>query len=227
MATRTYGQFCALARTLDVVGGRWTLLVVRDLLGGPKRYSDLLEGLPGIGTSLLAERLKHLEAEGLIRRRVLPPPAASTVYELTELGDELGRALMPLVAWGAVHLLSRPRLDGEVFRAEWPLLVARVLMDPGRVRGLNAVYEFRVAGSVAHLRVEDGRVSVQPGPAPGEPDVVLTSDLDTFVAVGTGRIDPRQARADGRMRVDGEPDAVRRFLSTVTPVGSGEAARAH
>src|SRR3712207_6674695 len=100
MSGRSYDQFCALAKALDVLGERWTLLVVRELLLGPKRYSDLLEGLPGIGTNLLATRLKTLEANGLVARRRLPAPAASTVYELTDRGRGLEPALYELMRWG-------------------------------------------------------------------------------------------------------------------------------
>src|SRR3712207_3261653 len=100
MSGRSYDQFCGLAKALDVLGERWTLLVVRELLLGPKRYSDLLEGLPGIGTNLLAARLKALEASGLVGRRRLPPPAASNVYELTERGRALEPAIFELIRWG-------------------------------------------------------------------------------------------------------------------------------
>src|SRR5918996_4677686 len=104
MGKRRYDQYCALARALDVVGERWTLLLVRELLLGPRRYTDLLGGLPGIGTNLLADRLRYLEQVGLVRRRVLPPPAGSTVYELTELGRELEPTVFALGRWGA-HFL--------------------------------------------------------------------------------------------------------------------------
>src|SRR4051794_27610243 len=99
MAKRSYEQFCGLARALDLVGERWTMLLVRDLSLGPQRYSDPLSGLPGIGSGLLADRLKQLEADGVVQRAHLPPPAAVTVYELTESGQELARALIPLAVW--------------------------------------------------------------------------------------------------------------------------------
>ena len=92
---RSYGQYCTLAKTLDVVGGRWTLLVVRELLGGPRRFGDLMDGLPGIGTNLLSERLRELQEAGVIEKRVLPPPAGSTVYELTARGQALEKACRP------------------------------------------------------------------------------------------------------------------------------------
>src|SRR5258707_12347535 len=114
---RSYGQFCAAAKALDVVGERWTLLVVRELLLGPRRFTDLLAALPGLGTSLLASRLKQLEAAGVIRREQLPPPAGSWVYQITDAG--LGGALVvkALADWGA-GLLETPG-PGEAVRAAW------------------------------------------------------------------------------------------------------------
>src|SRR5918994_1233190 len=117
MGKRRYDQYCALARALDVVGERWTLLLVRELLLGPKRYTDLLEGLPGIGTNLLAARLKELERNGVVERVRLAPPAASTVYELTEYGRRLEPAVIALTQWGG-RRLGRPK-QGEHFRPEW------------------------------------------------------------------------------------------------------------
>src|SRR5919106_979619 len=99
MAKRSYPQYCALARAFDVIGERWTPLLLRELSVGPRRYADLQVALPGVGTSLLAARLKELEAEGLVRRRFLSPPAARWVYDLTEDGRELADALLPLARW--------------------------------------------------------------------------------------------------------------------------------
>src|SRR5215207_9479322 len=101
VSRRTYDQYCAVARALDVVGERWTLLLVRELLTGPKRFKDLLEGLPGIGTNLLTNRLKRLEGEEIVQRATLPPPAGSNVYELTELGWSLEPVIVSLSRWGA------------------------------------------------------------------------------------------------------------------------------
>ena len=110
---RSYGQHCTVARALDAVGERWTLLLVRELSTGPKRFKDLLGGLPGIGTNLLAGRLKALEGEGIVRRATLPPPAGSNVYELTELGRGLEPVVVALSRWGA-RLLDAPREDDEL-----------------------------------------------------------------------------------------------------------------
>src|SRR5438093_5029966 len=114
MPQRSYGQYCPLAKTLDLVGERWTLLLVRELALGPRRFTDLQTNLPGIGTSMLSSRLKHLEQHGIAERTRLPPPAASAVYELTTHGLGLWRALLPLVRWGT-RLLGE-RTPDEVFR---------------------------------------------------------------------------------------------------------------
>ena len=114
VSRRTYDQYCAVARALDVVGERWTLLLVRELLTGPKRFKDLLDGLSGIGTTLLTARLKDLEGKGILRRTILPPPAGSKVYELTDLGHSLEPVVMALSRWG-LKLLDAPRRE-EVSR---------------------------------------------------------------------------------------------------------------
>src|SRR3954447_24985256 len=108
MAKRSYDQYCPAARALDVLGERWTLLVVRDLLVGPRRYTDLLEGLPGIGPNVLADRLRHLQDVGIVRRTTLPRPAASTVYELTELGQALRPVVQELTRWG-LNMMGIPK----------------------------------------------------------------------------------------------------------------------
>ena len=101
---KSYNQFCALAYALDVVGERWTLLIIRELLAGPRRFTDLIDGLPGVSTNLLTERLKSLEQRGLVRRRTLPPPAGSTVYELTCIGRGIEQAVLELGRWGSQFL---------------------------------------------------------------------------------------------------------------------------
>ncbi len=130
MDRRAYNQFCALATALDRIGERWTLLVIRELLVGPKRYSDLREGLPGIAANLLAQRLRTLEADGLIRKRRLPKPAASTVYELTDLGRDLEPALLALMRWGS-GFMGRPTAD-QVVRTSWFGLALKALAGAER-----------------------------------------------------------------------------------------------
>ncbi len=208
---RSYGQYCAIAKTLDLIGERWTLLLIRELAFGPKRYSDVLAGVPGMNTTLLAQRLRDLEADGIVAKRTLPPPAASTVYELTEMGIELAWALLPLVGWGARYALG-PRADDEYFRVEWPLLALSASMDPALIADVDATYEFRVGDSTGHVTIRAGRVRVGSGPAEA-PDVTLTTDAETFVAVGTGKLAAPEAVASGRLTVDGEAEAVAIFTS--------------
>ena len=127
MAKRSYGQYCALARAFDVLGERWTPLLLRELAIGPRRYADLLEGLPGVSPSLLTQRLRELEEDGIVQRSYLPPPAARAVYELTDDGVGLATALVPLARWGARRL--RPRREDETFSLSWVLLFLRATAD--------------------------------------------------------------------------------------------------
>src|SRR5437016_12941211 len=150
-APRSYDQYCAVARGLDVIGDRWTLLLVRDLLLGPKRYKDLLSGLPGIGTNLLADRLKELEAAGLIERTVLPPPAGSTVYQLTETGQALEPVMVSLGRWGARFLGAPKKSDIMVPRAYF--VAMRGVFNPEAAAGLNETYEGRIAGLVLEVPI--------------------------------------------------------------------------
>src|SRR5215210_8964446 len=118
MSQRGYQQYCALARTLDVAGDRWTLLIVRELTPGPRRFTDLIDDLGGISRKLLSDRLRGLQRDGIVTRHTLPPPAARQVYALTDDGRDLARAIGPLIAWGARRIGTRA--PGETFRARWP-----------------------------------------------------------------------------------------------------------
>ena len=170
MATmrKRYEQYCPVAHALDLVGERWALLVVRELMHGPKRYTDLAEHLPGIGTNILASRLRDLEACGIVRKRTLPPPAASRVYELTEYGQGLRPAIRELALWGA-RSLGPPTVEDELFEGWLSNAVDTVLAPiapPGR-------FEFRVGDEVASL--VDGEAKA--GPVE-DPDVVVEGDPD-------------------------------------------------
>jgi DNA-binding HxlR family transcriptional regulator/putative sterol carrier protein len=208
MGVRSYKQFCPAARALDLVGERWTLLVVRELLSGPKRYTDLQDGLPGIGPNVLAERLRSLEAGGLVRKRRLPPPAASTVYELTELGLGLRPVVLGLFRWG-LQLIDQPDGDETVRASYWlPAIqsAARPEMLPAQT---NDVYEFRIGEEILTIRVQQGAIEVAAGPATA-PDLVLSTDHQTFAGLGMGRISSPEAIADGLITVDGDPAAAQR-----------------
>ena len=165
-----YDQYCPVAHALDLVGDRWALLVVRELMHGPKRYTDLNEHLPGIGTNILASRLRDLEACGIVTKRTLPPPAASRVYELTDYGRDLKPAMRELALWGA-RSLGPPTADDELFPGWLSNAVDVVLADdapPGR-------FEFRVGDEVASL--VDG--VAHDGPA-DDPDVVVEGDAEAL-----------------------------------------------
>ena len=184
VARKTYGQFCGLAHALDVVGERWTLLIVRELGTGPKRYTDLADALPGIGTSLLATRVRQLETDGVIQRRLaVGQPGSAVVYELSEAGRELALALIPLATWGARHQMTDADIGREAFRAEWLLsfLAADLTGDTDPVP--DAVYEFHIGDSTACLQVRGGRMRVAPGPAATPPDVTVRAAAPTVAAL--------------------------------------------
>lgn len=209
MGARSYNQFCALARALDVVGERWTLLLVRELLLGPRRYKDLLAGLPGIGTNLLADRLKELERLGVVARRTLPAPAGSAVYELTELGRGLEPAVFALGRWGA-HFLQ-PRREGDASEPGWFFVSIRSTFRPEAAAGLRESYEFLIDGVRFHALVDRGQARTGQGPATN-PDAVFTTDLDSFIGLLSGELSPRAGRADGKVAVEGDASALERFV---------------
>ncbi|MEU8546189.1 winged helix-turn-helix transcriptional regulator [Streptomyces roseoverticillatus] len=205
---RSYDQFCPAARALDVVGGRWTLLIVRELLLGPRRYSDLADGLPGIGPNVLAERLRTLREAGIVTQAKLAPPAGTTVYELTELGAAMRPVVDELTRWG-LRFLDVPPRPGERYRIGWLLGCVRAGFRPEAARGVNETYEVNVDGDVFHLRVEDGTLDVRHGPATGPaPACILTTDLATFMALGARLLDVPEALRRGLARVEGGPGAV-------------------
>jgi len=208
-AKRSYGQHCTVARALDVVGERWTLLVVRELSTGPKRFKDLLGGLPGIGTNLLAARLKRLEAEGIVGRATLPPPAGSNVYELTVLGKELEPVLVALSRWGA-RLLDDPGEDNEV-RAGWAAVALRSAVPEGASDGRPGTYGFRIDGEAFHLRVGSEEVEVRQGSAPDH-DLLVQGDAGTLLAVASGRLSPEEAVQSGALKVEEEREGDREAL---------------
>lgn len=202
---RSYGQYCGLAGALDLVGERWTLLIVRELMSGPKRYTDLADGLPGIGTSLLARRLEKLEGSGVIEHRRLPPPAAATVYELAPAGDELAAALGPLIGWGLRHAVPETPGDQQI-NATWCVLPITQPADPQALVGIEATYEFRVRDSSALLRVHGGGAELLP-PETATPDTTISMDPATVKALGAGEVTTSEAVAEGAIAVDGDVEA--------------------
>jgi DNA-binding HxlR family transcriptional regulator len=208
VATRTYGQFCGLARALELIGERWGLLVVRDLILGPKRFTDLRRALPRIPTNVLAARLKHLEEAGVVRRRALPRPGTSVVYELTEYGEELREIVLRLGLWGA-RSLGHPRPD-DILGLDSLILALQATFRPERARGLYATYELRVGPIVIHARVIDGTLDVAAGPLPGA-DLVLETG-PALKGLMAGEISPAAAIASGGVRIAGNGDLLERFV---------------
>ncbi|MER7921740.1 winged helix-turn-helix transcriptional regulator [Streptomyces sp. NPDC096057] len=195
---RSYDQYCSAARALDLVGDRWTLLIVRELLAGPRRYTDLHADLPGVSTDVLASRLKDMERDGLTTRRRLPPPGAVYVYELTGRGRELLPVLQALGAWGAPELGERRPTDAV--RAHWfalPLL--RSLDGEGLVEVRLEEGEFHV-----YAGMEEGGPVYGEGVAPREPDARLVLDADTCTALAQGELSLPDAVRAGRVEVTGD-----------------------
>ena len=220
MTRRSYGQFCGLAHTLDVVGERWTLLIVRELATGPKRYTELADALTGIGTSLLATRMKQLETDGVIQRRLdLDQPGSTVVYELSDSGRELASALLPLAVWGARHQMTGADAGEETFRAEW--MLSFLAADVGAAMPADhdaAVFEFHIDDSTACLYVRGGRASVRPGPSATPADVTVRASARTVVSLVGGIDTLAEAIEQGRIEVTGDPVAIQALL---TGVGKG------
>ena len=208
---RSYRQFCPAAKALDLVGERWTLLVVRELLSGPKRYSDLQGGLPGIGPNVLAERLRGLERAGLIHKHRLAPPAASTVYELTEQGAGLRPVVAELFQWG-LQLLSSPEV-GEAVKASYWLPAVEAAAGAAQVPdGVDDVYELRIGEEAITVTARDGKATVRAGPTKS-PDVVVETDAETFARLGLGRLSPVDAATEGKLAYAGDEAAAERFAA--------------
>jgi DNA-binding HxlR family transcriptional regulator/putative sterol carrier protein len=206
---KSYGQWCALAKALDVIGERWSLLIVRELFDGPKRYTDLLDGVPGISTDVLAARLKDLEDDGILTRRTLPPPAASKVYELTELGRGLAPAMTSLAKWG-MQLLGE-RTASDAFRPHWITTALRGMLRPDRAKDVTLDIDFELgAGEDVRIRVDRGALhSVLEPDAPA--DLAVRADLTTLVALADGTVPAKDALADGRLVLAGDDDAIQLF----------------
>jgi DNA-binding HxlR family transcriptional regulator len=212
MKRRSYRQCCGIAQALDVVGERWTLLIVRDLLTGPKRFKDLLDGLSGIGTNLLAARMKELEGQGVVRRATLPPPAGTRVYELTELGHELEPVILALCRWGT-RLLDEEREEGGVrpVRPVWAAMALCSALKPDVE--VRETYELRVDEETFHVRVEDGNAGLRYGSA-SEPDLVVSGSGETILSLAAGKLKLEEAIKSGAVQVQGDSGAARRCLGS-------------
>lgn len=210
MKTRSYNQLCGLAFALDAVGERWTILIIRELVAGPQRFTDLLTGLPGVSTNLLTERLKGLEQRGIILRRTLPPPAASTVYELTAVGRGLIPSLLELGRWGSqfvgeadaqcqmLHLGSYALTPQTFFRAE-------------KAMGLDKTYALQIGDESQTVRIVDGAIDIWQG-TPAQADMTLSTEVPIYLGLLTRQLDPQQALAGQLVKVKGDEAELLRFL---------------
>ena len=210
MSERSYNQFCGLAYALDRVGERWTLLIIRELMAGPRRFKDLLDGLPGISTNLLTERLTELKKSGLIQRRILPPPAGSAVYELTALGEGLKRALLELGKWGAQFAPASPEGVTPLHLGSYAL-TPQTFFQPERAHGVNEVYEFHAGDEVLQVRVADGTIAVKQG-QPWPAVATFYTDVLSYLGLIRGQLPPDEAVAQGLVRAEGDPAALQRFV---------------
>jgi DNA-binding HxlR family transcriptional regulator len=205
---RTYDDGCAAAHALDLVGERWALLAVRELLLGPKRFTDLRAGLPGASPNVLAQRLRELERAGVVRRAKLPPPAASRVYELTEWGLELEPVVISLGRWGA-RSPSKPH--DAALGVDSLVLSFRTMFDPRAADCLTASYELRLGEHRFRAAVADGRFEISRGEAE-RPDATIETDPSTLAALIYYGHPLAKALRSGDIKIEGDESAVERFL---------------
>jgi DNA-binding HxlR family transcriptional regulator/putative sterol carrier protein len=210
MAThRSYNDRCGIAHALDLVGERWALLVVRELVLGPKRYTDLQADLPGISTNVLSHRLDELEHAGVVQRRRLPPPAASSVYELTEWGRELEPIIIQLGRWGA----RSPSLPREAHLGATSLILSlQTYFEPHASDGITASYELRLGEDTFHATVDQGQFEVVRGSA-DRPDTILEADPVTLFELIYDSRDLAEAVRDGAVTVRGDRSVAEAFLT--------------
>ncbi len=210
MKKRAYGQFCGLVRALEIVGERWALLIVRDLLVGPRRFTDLRQGLPKIPTNILSARLKELEEAGIVQRRVLPRPSGAVVYELTEYGGELEDVVLRLGRWGAKSM-TEPGPD-DIVTVDSMIMALRSTFRPEAAGEGDVGYELRLGPITIHARVSDGRLEVAEGGLPGADLVIETGPA--IKALMAGEITADEAIAAGHVRLTGDPALLARFADT-------------
>ena len=211
-ANRRYGDGCAIATALDYVGERWALLIVRELLLGPKRFTDLQDGLPGAGSKVLAQRLRQLETGGVVRRRTLPPPASSQVYELTEWGAQLDPIIVALGRWGA----GAPEPPAGHVGADSAMIRLRSFFAPQPQRPWTATYEMRLGRYRFTTRVADGQLTgMSRGEPHNRPDTIIDTDPDTLNRILGADQSLTQAINDGQLAITGDNQAGQRLFDAV------------
>lgn len=214
MNKRCYNQYCSLAYALDRIGERWTLLLIRQLMSGPKRFKDLLAGLPGMGTNLLAARLKQLESDGLIVKQTLPPPAGSSVYELTAAGRGLSPALVGLARWGWQFMQKPGR--GEKFDVTYAVVGLQVRFNPAVAAGLDETYQYVLDGTPFYARIAKGKLVSELGETT-DAAYRLTTDSRTFMQVAAGTLTVKEAVKKGKAKFEGDWEALMRSAAVFSP----------
>ncbi|TVT60493.1 helix-turn-helix transcriptional regulator [Amycolatopsis rhizosphaerae] len=204
---RDYGQFCGLASAMTVIGERWTLLLIRELLIGPARFHELAENLPGIGPNLLSERLRSLTAAGVVEHAPVPGDGRGRLYQLTAVGEDLRGPVLELARWGLQFLTDADAAGAT--RAAWGFLAVQAMTDRAHVPQVDEEYEFRVDDEVFTIHVADGTVKFHRGPA-AHPVIVMNSDSASFVRIGARMISPFDAIVTGAVKIEGDPEAVHR-----------------
>ncbi|MFI1919663.1 winged helix-turn-helix transcriptional regulator [Nocardia sp. NPDC020380] len=205
MTKRSYNQYCGLAVALDLLGERWTMLVLRELLLGPRRFKDLLDGLPGIGTGLLSQRLKELEAAGVIDKATLPPPAGSNVYRLTEDGESLRPVLLGLTRWGMTRL-GTPEAD-QYISSETLAVAVAARFNPATAHDAAGTHRLDIDARPFLLDIANGQVSVRAGEA-DRPVVSISTDSGSLIALINGTRTLADSLAEGFIAIDGDPAAI-------------------
>jgi DNA-binding HxlR family transcriptional regulator len=217
MSARNYGEYCGLAHALELVGERWGLLVIRELLVGPKRFTDLANGLHRIPSNVLSARLKELEQHGVVERRVLPRPSGAVVYALTDYGEELDGVLVKLAGWGA-RSAGEPR-EGDAVSPTALVLGLRGIFRPDAAGDLQATYELRIGDLVAHARIAGGELEVAEGPA-ANPDLTIEADTSLRRVLTGGHSDTISLHGD-RALFDRFAEIFRIEQVPGTPVSEG------
>ncbi|GIG66812.1 winged helix-turn-helix transcriptional regulator [Phytomonospora endophytica] len=209
MAKRAYGQFCGLAHALELVGERWALLIVRDLLVGPRRFSDLRRGLPKIPTNILSARLKELEANGIATRRVLPRPASAVVYELTEYGAELEPVVLTLGRWGARSMLHPGPED--IVTTDSMIVALRSTFRPELAAGPPLSFVVHLGPVTIHAKIAEGELDAGAGPL-DDPDLTIVTG-PVLRDIMAGAVAPAEAVDGGMVQLTGDPALLDRFAA--------------
>jgi DNA-binding HxlR family transcriptional regulator len=206
---RRYDDACGTAHALDLIGERWALLVLRELMLGPKRFSDIRADLPGISANVLTQRLEGLEAAGLVARRRLPPPAPARVYELTQWGYEAEPIIQTMGRWATRSPAHDPTMP---LSATSLMLSFRTMGDPGRMKGLKARIGFRIGAETFRVEIADGRMTAERGPAEGA-DLVFTGPAPVIAGAVYGGVTLEALEAEGALKVEGDRKLAARFVT--------------